>query len=194
MDNNFGQGYGATPNMNQNQGYNMAYGNTYAQPAQPAQPVQPTQPMEAKVEEPSFGNNNASMDFNFGGNQNVANESYQWGDAAQQFQPQQNVQQVQQTQGYGNVGGNYVEDNRKDRFIAGVFALFFGVYGIHNFYLGYKKKAYWQLGLCLGGMVLSCIFIGVFAILAAYVWAIIDAVNLFTGKINVDANGLPLKR
>lgn len=55
----------------------------------------------------------------------------------------------------------YYEENRrkpaagcKNLVVAGLLALFLGLLGIHNFYLGYKKKGLVQLLLTLGGFFL----------------------------------------
>ncbi len=55
----------------------------------------------------------------------------------------------------------YYEENRKktaqggkNLVVAGLLALFLGLLGIHNFYLGYKKRGLVQLLLTLGGLFL----------------------------------------
>ena len=70
----------------------------------------------------------------------------------------------------------------KSRVIAGVLALIVGSFGIHNFYLGYTNKAVAQLILA----VLSC---G----LVSGVWAFVEAILIFAGTINTDANGIYLE-
>ncbi len=69
----------------------------------------------------------------------------------------------------------------KSRIIAGVLALIFGSLGIHNFYLGYTNKAVAQLILAI----LSC---G----LVSGIWAFAEAIMIFAGTINTDANGIYL--
>lgn len=76
--------------------------------------------------------------------------------------------------------------NQKSKIAAALLAFFLGVYGVHNFYLGYTEKAVLQLLLTL----LSC---GALAVVSQ-VWAIIEGVQILTGSINTDANGLPLKQ
>ncbi len=76
--------------------------------------------------------------------------------------------------------------SEKLKILAGVLAILVGSLGIHNFYLGYTKKGVIQLVVSLA---LSWTFV---APLAVGVWAIIDAVNIFTGK-TTDAEGRPLK-
>lgn len=73
----------------------------------------------------------------------------------------------------------------KSKIAAGLLAIFLGYLGIHNFYLGYTSKAVVQL---LVSLLLSWTII---APLAIWVWTIIEAVQIFTGKIT-DANGMAL--
>ena len=69
----------------------------------------------------------------------------------------------------------------KSKFIAGVLAILLGSAGIHNFYLGYTKKGVIQL------------LMFVFALgWASFLWAIAEAIMIFTGRIYCDAYGLPL--
>ena len=57
--------------------------------------------------------------------------------------------------------------------------------GIHNFYLGYTGKAVAQLLIS----VLSC---GILA-LASQIWGLVEGIQILTGSIATDANGIPLK-
>ncbi len=75
----------------------------------------------------------------------------------------------------------------KSKMVAGLLGIFLGSLGIHNFYLGYTGKAVAQLLICLLG---SCIAVGPFV---AGVWGLIEGIMILTGKINVDAKGVPLK-
>ncbi|WWU64754.1 TM2 domain-containing protein [Clostridium baratii] len=63
--------------------------------------------------------------------------------------------------------------------IAGVLAVVLGGIGIHNFYLGYKEKGFIQVAI---------FFIALFLyepiILVNNIWSIVDAVNIFRGKMN----------
>ena len=68
--------------------------------------------------------------------------------------------------------------NGKSKLVAGLLAIFLGGLGIHNFYLGNTGKGVAQI-------LLSCT--GVSAI-----WALIEGILIFTGKINTDAEGNPL--
>ena len=68
--------------------------------------------------------------------------------------------------------------NAKSKLTAGLLALFLGGIGIHNFYLGFTGKGIAQI-------LLSCTGI-------SSIWALIEAIMIFTGKIDKDANGNPL--
>ena len=70
----------------------------------------------------------------------------------------------------------------KSRIAAGVLALVFGGIGIHNFYLGYNSKGIAQLVLAF----FSC---GVIS----GIWALVEAIMIFSGSINTDANGVWLE-
>ena len=84
---------------------------------------------------------------------------------------------------------NNTDPNAKSKMVAGLLGIFLGWLGIHNFYLGYNTKGLIQLLVSLIGGVLSC---GV-ATFAISVWGIIEGIMIFTGSINTDANGNPLK-
>ena len=78
-------------------------------------------------------------------------------------------------------GTNATVKGQKSRFIAGILAILLGSMGIHSFYLGYNSKGIKQL-------LLWVFFLG----FVSFIWGIIDAVSIFTGKINCDASGMPL--
>ncbi len=65
----------------------------------------------------------------------------------------------------------------KSKMIAALLALFLGYFGIHNFYLGNSKKAVMQI-------VVTIVTCGI-----GSVWGFVDAIFLFTGKIDTDAAG-----
>lgn len=77
----------------------------------------------------------------------------------------------------------------KNRVVVGLIALFLGSLGIHNFYLGYTNKGLTQLLVSLVGGLVSC---GI-ATIAMQIWALIEAIQIFSGSISVDANGVPLR-
>lgn len=72
----------------------------------------------------------------------------------------------------------------KSKLTAGLLGIFLGMFGVHNFYLGYTGKAVAQLLITL----LSC-FILCFVPL---IWGMIEGVMLLTDKITVDGRGYPL--
>lgn len=80
---------------------------------------------------------------------------------------------------------------QKSRTVAGLMGILFGIFlgglGIHNFYLGYTKKAVAQLLLCILG---SCLIVGP---LASGIWCLVEGIMIIAGNINTDANGVPLK-
>ena len=76
---------------------------------------------------------------------------------------------------------NAVRPNAKSKLAAGLFAKFLGCYGVHNFYLGYTGKAVAQLLITL----LSC---GV-GVIVTGIWALVEGIQILTGKIDRDAKG-----
>lgn len=77
----------------------------------------------------------------------------------------------------------------KNRVVVGLMALFLGTLGIHNFYLGFKNKAMTQILVSIVGGLFSC---GL-ATIAVQIWALVESIQIFTGSINADANGVPLR-
>ena len=69
----------------------------------------------------------------------------------------------------------------KSRVAAGVLGIFLGMFGVHNFYLGYNGKAIAQLLITL----LSC---GLFFWVSA-IWGLIEGILILTNDINKDADG-----
>ena len=84
------------------------------------------------------------------------------------------------------------ESGRKSKIAAGLLAIFLGQLGIHNFYLGYTKKAITQLVLTIVGYITACIVIGGFIVLGTSIWGLVEGIMIFVGKIDVDGNGVPL--
>jgi len=80
-------------------------------------------------------------------------------------------------------------EGTKSKMVAGLLAIFLGSLGIHNFYLGYTTKAIIQLVLTIVGYMTMCLIIGFFIVLGVEIWAIVEAVLIFTGKNNTDAQG-----
>lgn len=94
---------------------------------------------------------------------------------------QENRQQSNQN----TVNQNTVNTEPKSKIAAGLFGIFLGSFGVHNFYLGYTGKAIAQLLIS----VLSC---GILSPVSA-IWGFIEGILVLTGDISTDANGVPLK-
>ncbi len=75
----------------------------------------------------------------------------------------------------------------KSKIGAGLLGIFLGYLGIHNFYLGYNSKAVAQLLLTVVGW----IFFGLGPI-AASIWGLIEGIEILSGYIKTDANGVAL--
>lgn len=86
-----------------------------------------------------------------------------------------------------NQGAAAVNPNAKSKVAAGLLGIFLGSFGIHNFYLGYTKKAVIQLLIS----VLSC---GTLAVVSE-IWGLIEGIFYLMGKdgYKTDANGNALK-
>lgn len=85
---------------------------------------------------------------------------------------------------------------QKSRLAAGLLAITLGLFGVHNFYLGFRSRATIQLVVSIVGIVLSMIVIGIFAVLGMEIWAFIEGVQILT--VNdperlYDANGVILR-
>ncbi len=77
----------------------------------------------------------------------------------------------------------------KSKMAAGLLGIFLGGFGIHNFYLGFTNKALIQLLVSLIGGVITC---GL-ATVAMEIWGLVEGIQILTGTINTDAQGVPLK-
>ncbi len=74
---------------------------------------------------------------------------------------------------------------QKSKMVAGLLGIFVGAFGIHNFYLGNKKTAIIQLLIT----VLSCFTLAI----VSEIWGLVEGIQILTGNIATDANGIPLK-
>lgn len=82
-----------------------------------------------------------------------------------------------------------VNGQQKSKLAAVILAFLLGYLGIHNFYLGYTSKGVAQLLLTLlGGWLFGL------GAVAAGIWALVEAIQLLTGSIDRDANGVMLKK
>lgn len=73
-----------------------------------------------------------------------------------------------------------VMGEQKSKLAAGLLGIFLGGLGVHNFYLGYTKKAVAQILLSF------CCGIGA-------IWGFIEGIMILCGSINTDAKGIPFK-
>lgn len=116
--------------------------------------------------------------------------------------------EMQQYQHYNEVP----HGKQKSLAAAAVLAFFFTWCGAANFYLGYKKTGFLQLGLDLGGLLFMVlghvvvrlstgllgliIFItGAVFVLSLAIWGLVDFIRILAEKppMNKDSNGIPLK-
>jgi|LAHS01.1.fsa_nt_gb hypothetical protein len=72
----------------------------------------------------------------------------------------------------------------KSALAAGLFGIFLGSFGVHNFYLGYTARGVIQLILTL--------LVAFWPI--SFVWGMIEGILILSGEISVDSRGNPLKR
>ena len=85
---------------------------------------------------------------------------------------------------FGNIQNQTTANGAKSKICAALLAFFLGVFGAHNFYLGYTGKAVAQLLLGTIGCIL--LFLGP---LVSGIWAFVEFILILTGSINKDANG-----
>ena len=83
----------------------------------------------------------------------------------------------------------------KSKIAAGLFGIFLGTFGVHNFYLGYTSKAVIQLVISVVGILLSCCTLGisVFLMFIPAIWGLVEGIMILTGSIKTDAKGNLLK-
>ncbi len=84
-----------------------------------------------------------------------------------------------------NMVYSYAPGQQKSKVTAGILGIFLGVFGVHNFYLGYTGKGVAQLLLTL----LTCFI----ASPITEIWAFIEGILILTGGIGTDGKGIPLK-
>ena len=80
-----------------------------------------------------------------------------------------------------NVKNTEASRNSKSKIAAGLFGIFLGGIGVHNFYLGYTGKAVAQLLIT----VLSC---GLLSFVSV-IWGLIEGILILSGSIDKDAQG-----
>lgn len=72
----------------------------------------------------------------------------------------------------------------KSKLAAGLLGILLGYLGVHNFYLGNTGKGVAQLLITI----LTC---GAGSIVSG-IWGLVEGIQILTGLINTDANGVPL--
>lgn len=88
-----------------------------------------------------------------------------------------------------NTNGNAAGKSEKSKTTAGLLAIFLGHLGIHWFYLGFKNKGIVNIALTVASALLCFLMgIGVLAFIGIWIYNIIIAVQIFTGK-QTDPNG-----
>lgn len=65
----------------------------------------------------------------------------------------------------------------KSKLVAGLLGIFLGAWGVHNFYLGFTKKAIIQI-------IVTIVTCGIGAL-----WGFIEGILILCGNINTDAKG-----
>lgn len=82
---------------------------------------------------------------------------------------------------FGREDYGYSYGKSKSRLTAMLLAVFLGTFGIHDFYLGYTKSG------------IAKILLTMFALgFVSELWSLTDAVKIYRGRVDCDANGLPL--
>lgn len=88
-----------------------------------------------------------------------------------------------------NTQGNDGQKSEKTKIVAGLLAIFLGHLGIHWFYLGFKNKGVTNILISVASAFLLWFFgLGLLGFFALWIYNIITAVQIFTGKQN-DAEG-----
>ena len=101
-------------------------------------------------------------------------------------QTQNQHEEVKYGQVQNGYGQQYAGDQQlKSKLAAGLFGIFLGAFGVHNFYLGYTNKGIAQVLIS----VLSC---GALSVISG-IWGLIEGIMILAGEIKTDAKGNPLK-
>lgn len=102
--------------------------------------------------------------------------------------------------------------SEKSKAAAGILGIFLGYFGVHNFYLGYTKKAIIQLVsfiVCIvlyicgffaavamgdrGAVLVVLAFVAFFAAMGIQIWGFVEGILILCGKIKKDGKGRLLK-
>ena len=75
---------------------------------------------------------------------------------------------------------------QKSRIAAALLAFLFGVFGVHNFYLGYTGKGVAQLLLSTIGIILCRL-----GPIITFIWCIYEGIQLLKDTVPTDGHGVP---
>lgn len=100
------------------------------------------------------------------------------------------------THGYGVPSQVPLGYSQKNWLVAALLAFFLGTFGVHNFYLGYTRKATVQLVITLISYVTMIVLVGFIGLGVVALWAFVEFVMILVGagSYDHDANGYPLER
>lgn len=94
--------------------------------------------------------------------------------------------------GGSQYGGVYVEEvpwSEKSKLAAGLFGILLGVFGVHNFYLGYTGKAVAQL-------LITVLSFGLLSFVSA-IWGLVEGILILSAPVgtqwDLDGQGLPMR-
>ena len=95
---------------------------------------------------------------------------------------------------HGSQNFDAMRSSSRNSIVAAVLAVFLGTLGVHNFYLGYQRRAKWQLGLTIFGWATSILLIGIPILLAVYIWSMVEFIMILlgAGPYFEDGDGYPL--
>lgn len=95
---------------------------------------------------------------------------------------------------HGSQDFDAMRSSSRNSIVAAVLAVFLGTLGVHNFYLGYQRRAKWQLGLTIFGWATSILLIGIPILLAVYIWSMVEFIMILlgAGPYFEDGDGYPL--
>lgn len=112
---------------------------------------------------------------------------------------------------------NVVPQGARSSIVAGLLGIFLGSFGVHNFYLGFTKKAVVQLLLSVFGILFSALYgvllagfifgyepfmlifgilfllVGIACIMISSIWALIESIMFLCGAKKTDGKGNLLK-
>ncbi len=71
--------------------------------------------------------------------------------------------------------------SKRSKLVAGLLGIFLGAYGVHNFYLGFTKKAIIQI-------IVSVVTCGIGGI-----WGLVEGIMILCGNRDTDVDGAKLK-